>query len=104
MKTDLLSDAKSKDFTMNALYFNLEDLRIIDPLDSGLKDIEKRVISLCDPKYLLKDPIRIFKAIRLAATYQFELSEEIKNDIIGMQPVFDYTPIKTLNLFSLLEN
>jgi hypothetical protein len=30
------------------------------------------------------------------------LSEEIKNDIISMQPVFDYTPIKTLNVFSLL--
>jgi len=40
MKSDLLTDARARDFTMNALYFNLDDLTIVDPLESGLKDIE----------------------------------------------------------------
>jgi tRNA nucleotidyltransferase/poly(A) polymerase len=39
MKSDLLCDASDKDFTMNALYLNLDDLTILDPLESGMKDI-----------------------------------------------------------------
>jgi tRNA nucleotidyltransferase/poly(A) polymerase len=29
----MLDDARGRDFTMNALYLNLEDLSIVDPLE-----------------------------------------------------------------------
>lgn len=39
-KLDFAEDALNRDFTMNALYFDLEELRIMDPLGSGLEDIQ----------------------------------------------------------------
>lgn len=77
MKSDLLTDARARDFTMNALYFNLDDLSIIDPLESGLKDIEQGTIELCSPEAFTQDPLRILRAIRFSATYNLNLSEQI---------------------------
>jgi tRNA nucleotidyltransferase (CCA-adding enzyme) len=94
MKSDFLSDATKRDFTMNALYFQLDELKILDPLESGLKDIEQGEIKLCHPDAFFEDPLRILRAIRFSAAYNFKLSEFIKNDIIGshiLQPIFDYT-------------
>jgi tRNA nucleotidyltransferase/poly(A) polymerase len=31
-RLNLVEDAKNRDFTMNALYFDLEELKILDPL------------------------------------------------------------------------
>lgn len=73
----LYEDALTRDFTMNALYFNLEDLSVIDPLGYGIKDIENKVVSTCAQDSLEQDPFRMLRAITIAATYDLEISESI---------------------------
>jgi tRNA nucleotidyltransferase/poly(A) polymerase len=38
-KGSLLEDARDRDFTMNALYFDLNELKVKDPIGCGLRDI-----------------------------------------------------------------
>lgn len=79
---NLLEDAKRRDFTMNAIYENKKGIKI-DPYD-GLKHLkEKRIVCIGDPqKRFLEDPLRILRAIRFAAVYQFSLEDDIKEAII----------------------
>jgi tRNA nucleotidyltransferase/poly(A) polymerase len=77
---------------VNALYFDLDELKIMDPLGCGLKDIKERNIEACSPESLKTDPLRMFRAIRFASKLNFKISNSIQNDIKNvdeMLPLFD---------------
>lgn len=61
----LLNDLASRDFTVNAIAMNL-DGEIIDPLN-GRCDLESHLLRTCTPNSFLKDPLRIFRALRFEA-------------------------------------
>lgn len=69
-------DAFRRDFTINALYYNVADFSIIDYV-GGRADLQARVIrSIGDPDIRFQeDPIRILRGIRLAATLGFKVEE-----------------------------
>ena len=69
-------DAFRRDFTINALYYNIADFSIIDYV-GGREDLRSRLIrSIGDPDIRFQeDPIRILRGIRLAATLGFEVEE-----------------------------
>ena len=79
-------DAERRDFTINALYYDVEDKNIIDFYD-GIRDIQDNQLRLIGkPKLRYKeDPIRILRAIRFAAKLKMEIHSEsvseIKNSI-----------------------
>jgi tRNA nucleotidyltransferase/poly(A) polymerase len=66
---NLYEDAISRDFTMNALYFNLEDLSVIDPLGRGINDVQNKKVNICSQNSLEQDPFRILSAISMASNY-----------------------------------
>ena len=61
-------DAQRRDFTMNALYFDVSNEKIYD-YANGFTDIKNRLIRLIgDPEQrYLEDPVRMLRAIRFAA-------------------------------------
>lgn len=67
---DWLEDAKRRDFTMNALYADLEG-NIYDPLGQGLRDLEKRKVRFVgDPaKRIEEDYLRILRFFRFFTQY-----------------------------------
>jgi len=69
-------DAFRRDFTINALYYNVADFSIIDYV-GGRKDLKSRLIrAIGDPDIRFQeDPIRILRGIRLAATLDFKVEE-----------------------------
>jgi poly(A) polymerase len=71
-----VDDAFRRDFTINALYYNVADFSIIDYV-GGRKDLQSRLIRcIGDPDIRFQeDPIRILRGIRLAATLGFEVEE-----------------------------
>jgi poly(A) polymerase len=71
-----LDDAFRRDFTINALYYNVADFSIIDYV-GGREDLQAKLIrSIGDPDIRFQeDPIRILRGIRLAATLGFEVEE-----------------------------
>nr|WP_317986196.1 polynucleotide adenylyltransferase PcnB [Celerinatantimonas diazotrophica] len=68
-------DAERRDFTINALYYNIADFSLID-FANGLKDIQEKRIALIGPpdtRYH-EDPVRMLRAVRFAVKLGFNIS------------------------------
>ena len=64
-------DAHRRDFTINALYYNLRSRKLIDPTGYGIEDLEGTGILrfVGNPKDRLEeDALRLWRAYRLAST------------------------------------
>lgn len=75
-------DAARRDFTVNALYYTTNGFFILDFVD-GLADIEARLIRMIgDPETRYReDPVRMLRAIRLAAKLDFRIEEKTQAPI-----------------------
>lgn len=70
----IAEDAKRRDFTVNALYYNIADFAVSD-FEGGVADLEKRQLRLigdAETRYR-EDPVRMLRAARLAAKLNFTL-------------------------------
>ncbi|MES2141544.1 MAG: polynucleotide adenylyltransferase PcnB [Pseudomonadota bacterium] len=67
-------DAWRRDFTMNALYYNINDFSLVDYC-GGLADIQHKIVRIIgDPKTRYQeDPVRLLRAIRFAGKLEFTL-------------------------------
>ncbi len=67
-------DALRRDFTVNALFYNLKTKKVID-YTGGVKDIQKKVIrTVGDPeKRFQEDHLRILRAVRFSLRLAFEI-------------------------------
>lgn len=67
-------DALRRDFTVNALFYNIDGFTLIDYVN-GLKDLENRILRVIgDPdRRFTEDPVRILRAIRFSASLGFEI-------------------------------
>lgn len=72
-------DAKRRDFTINALFYDPIADQILDYV-GGMDDIQKRVLRMIgDPnKRLIEDPIRILRGLRFAHKAGFSLDPELR--------------------------
>ncbi|MDZ4661891.1 MAG: CCA tRNA nucleotidyltransferase [Pseudomonadota bacterium] len=77
-------DAKRRDFTVNALFFDPLSKKVIDYV-GGQQDIKAKVIrAVGDPKKRFQeDKLRILRAFRFASQLGFELAEETYRATIG---------------------
>ena len=73
----LHDDVWRRDFTINALYYNLEDSSIID-FTGGVKDVHQGVLRLLGDALVRyqEDPVRMLRAIRFSAKLHFTLAAE----------------------------
>lgn len=69
-------DAVRRDFTANALYYAIEDFSVRDYC-GGFEDVQNRVMKLIgDPETRYReDPVRMLRAVRLAAKLGFRIDE-----------------------------
>jgi tRNA nucleotidyltransferase/poly(A) polymerase len=70
----LEEDLRDRDFTINALAFDLRAEAVLDPLE-GAVDLRARRIRACAPTALSDDPIRILRAVRQAAAFGFQIEK-----------------------------
>ena len=68
----LEADLRARDFTMNAIAYDIHEGTIIDPLN-GASDLGAKTIRACSPTALKDDPVRILRAIRQAAAFDFKI-------------------------------
>ena len=71
-------DVWRRDFTCNALYYNIADFSIWDYVD-GLEDVKRRrLVLIGDPdKRFREDPVRMLRAVRFAAKLDFEIDDSV---------------------------
>lgn len=74
---NIVDDAKRRDFTINAVYYNILDDQIEDPV-LGLEDLQKQVIRCITGAQdsFMQDSERILRMIRLACSLNFEIDEK----------------------------
>ena len=71
-------DVWRRDFTCNALYYNIADFSIWD-FTQGIDDIERRrLVMIGDPDTRLReDPVRMLRAVRFAAKLDFTIDPPV---------------------------
>jgi len=75
-------DAFRRDFTLNALFYDIDTFSIIDYV-GGLEDIRARVIRCIgnpDERFQ-EDPVRMFRAVALSARLDFTIDEPVRQSI-----------------------
>ncbi|MES0872494.1 polynucleotide adenylyltransferase PcnB [Sinimarinibacterium thermocellulolyticum] len=72
----LESDAFRRDFTVNALYYDIRDYAIVDFV-GGLEDMQARLVRLIgDPELRYReDPVRMLRAVRIANKLGFTIEK-----------------------------
>ena len=85
-------DLRARDFTINAIAYNLRDGTITDPLGGG-NDLRTKLIRACSDTSLSDDPVRILRAIRQAAAFGFhidkntrELMKQAASELVRISP------------------
>ncbi|RDH81233.1 MAG: polynucleotide adenylyltransferase PcnB [endosymbiont of Galathealinum brachiosum] len=80
----LEDDVWRRDFTVNALYYDIADFSIVD-YTSAMDDIKNKVLQLIgDPQTRYReDPVRMLRAIRFAAKLGFTIHHDSE------QPIFE---------------
>ena len=81
--TNIASDVKRRDLTINALFYDIEKGEIVD-LVGGLQDLKYGIIrTVGDPdKRFEEDPLRKLRVIRFAARMGNEIDSETKKSLI----------------------
>ncbi len=75
-------DAKRRDFTLNSLYYNPVDGRILD-FNKAMHDITKKRVKSILPlnESFIEDPVRMIRAVKYSVTTQFSLSFDVRRAI-----------------------
>ncbi|MCB1903966.1 MAG: polynucleotide adenylyltransferase PcnB, partial [Gammaproteobacteria bacterium] len=78
-------DALRRDFTVNALYYNVADFSVID-YTGGLADLENGVLRLLgDPATRYReDPVRMLRAVRFAAKLGFRIDPACEAPLLDL--------------------
>jgi poly(A) polymerase len=79
-------DSVRRDFTVNALFYNIADFSIIDYV-GGMEDLRLGLIRIIgDPVVrFIEDPVRMVRAVRFAAMLGFEIEENTYRTMIELK-------------------
>jgi poly(A) polymerase len=86
-------DARRRDFTVNALYYDPASEEIVD-LHGGLDDLKKRMLRVIgDPETRYReDPVRMLRGVRLAAKLGLTLEAQTREPIRSLAPLMERVP------------
>jgi poly(A) polymerase len=89
----LEEDVWRRDFTVNALYYNIDDHSVIDHV-GGLNDIKAGQIRLIgDPaQRYIEDPVRMLRAVRFAVKLGFRIELEAEKPIYEFYELLNAMP------------
>ncbi|MBD3670840.1 MAG: polynucleotide adenylyltransferase PcnB [Gammaproteobacteria bacterium] len=78
----LEQDAWRRDFTVNALYYNIRDFSVVD-YTGGMVDLKNGMLRLIGDteERLREDPVRMLRAVRFAAKLGFRIDPEVETGI-----------------------
>jgi len=86
-------DARRRDFTVNALYYDPASGDIVDD-HGGLGDLKKRLLRMIgDPETRYReDPVRMLRAVRLAAKLGLAIDADTRAPIRRLAPLLEHVP------------
>jgi poly(A) polymerase len=90
-------DAWRRDFTVNALYYNIADFSIVDYC-GGMHDLKHRLIRMIgDPSQRYhEDPVRLIRAIRLSAKLNLHIETKTESALVALPHLLKHVPTSRL--------
>ena len=75
-------DVKRRDFSINALYYDISKEQIIDYC-GGVSDIKKNILKplIALDRIFTEDPVRIIRAIKYSSVNNFKMSQKLRKQI-----------------------
>ncbi len=70
-------DLQARDFTINAMAYDLSSNRLIDPVGAQ-RDLKNKTVRMVSKEIFKRDPARLLRAYRIAAEFQFEIEPQTK--------------------------
>lgn len=91
---DFQTASRRRDFTINAIGYNIQTNKILDPYN-GINDLKNKYLKAVDPKTFVEDPLRVLRAMQFCARFELEIDPKlftlcqtmIKNNILENLPV-----------------
>ena len=77
LNDDINQDASRRDFTINAIYYDLNKKEIFDPF-SGIDDIKNKIIKTPDLNNLIDDSLRMLRLYRFISNTGFEAEKKLR--------------------------
>ena len=95
-----VEDAFRRDFTVNALFYDPVAKKLIDHTGLGLTDIEHKVVrAIGEPALRFEeDPVRMLRALKLVAQYDFSLDPATENALFSSLELFRHAAPGRLTL------
>ncbi|MBS0556123.1 MAG: polynucleotide adenylyltransferase PcnB [Proteobacteria bacterium] len=86
-------DALRRDFTVNALYYDIADFSVRDYV-GGFEDVQRRVLRLIgDPAQRYReDPVRMLRAVRLSAKLAFAIAPDARAPFAELGELLAHAP------------
>lgn len=78
---DIMEDLSRRDFTINAIAYSPQYRKFYSHPES-FKHLSEKKLVLLSSRAIVEDPLRMLRAFRYKATLNFELSEELKEEIL----------------------
>ena len=99
LRVNIIEDAKTRDFTFNALFYNILQNKIDDPLNMGINDLKNGFIRTCvNPNILLNyDSLNILRMLRFATKYQFVIDEQCLDEILKNKNTYQYSLLNKIS-------
>lgn len=94
---DIDDDVWRRDFTINALFYNINDFSVVDYV-GGIEDLELGQLRLIgDPKKrYVEDPVRMLRAIRFISKFDLNVHSLTENPIIQYSYLLENIPTARL--------
>ncbi|DAB30483.1 MAG TPA: polynucleotide adenylyltransferase [Sulfurimonas sp. UBA12504] len=73
---DFKTAAQRRDFTLNAIGFDIENKVFLDPYN-GREALRQKVLHFVNKKSFAEDPLRILRAVQFCSRFDFSMSEEL---------------------------
>jgi poly(A) polymerase len=86
-------DALRRDFTINALAYNIADFSVID-YTTGLSDLQQRLLRPIGDPYerFTEDPVRMLRAVRFSASHDFAIEPATWEVICNLSSTISRVP------------
>ncbi len=90
-------DAWRRDFTCNALYYNIKDSSIWDYVGGYKHIIQKRIVFIGDPiQRVHEDPVRMLRAVRFASKLKLSIDTDVVQAITANSNLLSNVPAARL--------
>ena len=73
---DFKKAALRRDFTMNAIGFDVDSKKILDPFN-GVEDLKNKILKIINPKTFIEDPLRILRAMGFCARFELKCEDSL---------------------------